>query len=479
MTQARSTSIAGAVEAGTQQAQRAARNGVRGPRACVIGAGSSGIATCQVLHARGLDFDCFEKGSAVGGNWRYMNDNGMSSAYRSLHINTSRGLMAYATYPMPDDYPDYPNHAQIAAYFDSYVDHFGFRDKIRFGTEVKAVEPAGDGGWDVTLDDGTTTRYDAVLVANGHHWDARWPDPPFPGEFNGRQMHAHDYKTPEGMEGRTVLVLGIGNSATDIAVETSRVARMTYLAMRRGAYVIPKYLKGRPTDELGSELTSRLPLALQRYMYERFIKTAQGEMEAYGLPRPDHKLLEAHPTISSELLARIGHGRITVKPNIERLEGDRVRFTDGSTEQIDVIVYCTGYKITFPFFSEGFISAPGNRIPLYRRVVSPEHPGLYFIGLIQPLGAIMPIAELQSEWVADILEGRVELPSRAVMRDVIRREDERMAKRYVRSPRHTIQVDFYPYMRTLRRERKRVRRGGLAGLVARRSHELRTGSPSG
>jgi dimethylaniline monooxygenase (N-oxide forming) len=449
----------------------------------VIGAGSSGIAACQVLHARGIPFDCFEKGSHVGGNWRYMNDNGMSSAYRSLHINTSRGLMAYATYPMPNEYPDYPNHEQIAAYFDSYVDHFGFREHIRFRTEVKEVRPLGDAApaarWEVVLDDGTTTRYDAVLVANGHHWDARWPDPPFPGEFRGRELHAHDYKTPDEMEGQNVLVLGIGNSATDIAVETSRVSNMTYLAMRRGAYVIPKYLKGRPTDELGSELTSRLPLAVQRYMYERFLKTAQGEMESYGLPKPDHKLLEAHPTISSELLGRIGHGRVTVKPNIERFEGDQVRFVDGSTERIDTIVYCTGYKISFPFLPPDMISAPDNRIPLYRRVVDPEHPGLYFIGLIQPLGAIMPIAELQSEWVADILEGKVQLPSRAVMRDVIRREDERMAKRYVRSPRHTIQVDFYPYMRTLRRERRRLRRGGLSGLLARRSHELRLGSPSG
>ena len=445
--------------------------------ACVIGAGSSGIASCQVLKARGIPFDCYEKGSAVGGNWRFMNDNGMSSAYRSLHINTSRGLMAYATYPMPAHYPDYPNHEQIAAYFDAYVDRFGFRDDIRFGTEVTRVEPTGD-GWDVTLGDGSTHRYEAVLVANGHHWDARWPDPPFPGEFSGRQLHAHDYKDPQGMENKNVLVLGIGNSATDIAVETSRVANMTYLAMRRGAHVIPKYLKGRPTDELGSELTSRLPLALQRSMYARYLKTAQGEMESYGLPRPDHKLLEAHPTISSDLLSRIGHGRIRVKPNIERLEGERVRFADGTSEPVDVIVYCTGYKISFPFLGPDVISAPDNRIPLYRRVVDPDHPGLYFIGLIQPLGAIMPIAELQSEWVADILEGKVELPPRSTMQEVIRREDERMAKRYVRSPRHTIQVDFYPYMRTIRRERKRGR-GGLAGALARRSHELRLGSPAG
>ena len=125
------------------------------------------------------------------------------------------------------------------------------------------------------------------------------------------------------------------------------------------------------------------------------------------------------------------------------------------------------------------ISAPDNRIPLYRRVVDFEHPGLYFIGLIQPLGAIMPIAELQSEWVADILEGKAALPSKEEMREVLEREDERMAKRYVRSPRHTIQVDFYPYMRTLRRERRRGRSGSLAARIAQRSHELRLGAPGG
>jgi cation diffusion facilitator CzcD-associated flavoprotein CzcO len=451
-----------------------------GGRVCVIGAGSSGIASCQVLHARGIPFDCFEKGSTVGGNWRYMNDNGMSSAYRSLFINTSRRRMEYATFPMPDDYPDYPHHTQIARYFDDYVDHFGFRDSIRFGTEVTAVRPAeggrGDAGWDVTTADGETRRYSAVLVANGHHWDARWPD--FPGEFDGVQMHAHDYKTEEGCEGENVLVLGIGNSACDIACETSRVSRMTYLAMRRSAHVIPKYLKGTPTDELGTSLTSRLPLRIQRALYMVLLSQAQGRMTDYGLPEPDHKLLEAHPTISAELLARIGHGRVQPRPNIERLEGDRVRFTDGSAEAIDRIVYCTGYRISFPFFSDDVIDPADNRVPLYRRVVDPEHDGLYFIGLVQPLGAIMPLAEAQSEWVADMLEGESALPSRREMRRVVEREDRRMERRYVTSKRHTIQVDYFPYLRTISRERRRGRGRLVAAGLARASHELRLGSPA-
>ena len=443
-------------------------------RVCIVGAGSSGIATCQVMQARGIPFDCFEKGSQVGGNWRYMNDNGMSSAYESLFINTSRDLMAYRSYPMPPDLPDFPHHTQIARYFDDYVDHFGFRDQIRFRTEVVRVEPAG-GAWDVTLDDGSTRRYAAVFVANGHHWDPLWPD--FPGDFDGEVVHSHDYKTPDGYKGKGVLVVGFGNSATDIACETSRVSRMTYLAVRRGAHVVPKYLKGRPVDELGTPLTSRLPLALQRRMYMRLLKTTQGNMEDYGLPKPDHKLVEAHPTISAELLNRIVHGRVTPKPNVERLMGDRVRFVDGSEERIERIVYATGYRVTIPFLSPDVIGAiEDNRLPLYRRVVPPDVPGLYFIGLLQPLGAIMPLAEAQSEWIADVLEGKAALPSADEMKRAIERDDEKMRKRYVRSPRHTMQVDFYPYLRQIERERKRRPRRGSRRATG--TGELREPTPA-
>jgi thioredoxin reductase len=430
-------------------------------KVCVIGAGSSGIAACQVLNARGIDFDCFEKGSQVGGNWRFENDNQMSSAYRSLHINTSRGLMAYRTYPMPGDYPDYPNHFQIAAYFDDYVDHFGFRGKITFQTEVVKVEPV-DREWEVSVECGgerRTHRYRAILVANGHHWDPRWPEPPFPGseEFAGEQMHAHHYREPDVLRGKRVGVLGIGNSATDIAVESSRIADRTFLAMRRGAYILPKYLNGKPTDESASALVTRLPLPVQRFFIGRMLGLTAGEMTAYGLPQPDHKLLEAHPTVSAELLSRLGHGDIEVKPNIDRFTGGRkVRFADGSEEEIDLLIYCTGYKITFPFFDPGLVSAEGNRLPLYRRVASVEHPGLYFIGFIQPLGAIMPLAEAQAEWVADLLSGTGTLPSVGEMRQEIAVAERKMRKRYVASKRHTIQVDFHPYLREIRRERKQA-----------------------
>jgi dimethylaniline monooxygenase (N-oxide forming) len=434
------------------------------PTACVIGAGSSGIAAAKALHDRGIPFDCFEKSDRVGGNWVFGNVNGMSSAYRSLHINTSRERMEYADYPMPASYPDFPHHTQIAAYFDDYVENFGFRNQIVFNTGVQRAERDADGCWTIKLDTGERRRYDALLVANGHHWNPRWPEPPYPGHFDGEQMHAHHYVDNTDFRDKNVLVVGIGNSAMDISVESSFVARRTFISSRRGAYILPKYMFGRPLDQIGvNALTPRLPWAFRRAILATMFRIGVGKMSDYGLPEPDHKLGEAHPTISADFLNRIAHGEMTWKPNVSSFEGGRVRFEDGSAEPIDLIVWCTGYKVTFPFFDEQFISAPGNDLPLYKRVFKPELDNLFFIALLQPLGATMPLAEAQGRWVAAYLRGEYHLPSEAEMRRTIDRERARMFKRYVASKRHTMQVDYDNYLYDLGQE---MRAGAKRALAA-------------
>jgi hypothetical protein len=437
------------------------------PSACVIGAGSSGIAAAKALHERGIPFDCFEKSDRVGGNWVFQNKNGMSSAYRSLHINTSRERMEYSDYPMPTSYPDFPHHSQIAAYFDAYVDHFGLRDTIVFETGVEHAGRDTDGVWTITLESGETRRYDCLIVANGHHWNPRWPEPAFPGEFDGTEMHSHHYIENSGFADKNVLVVGIGNSAMDIAVESSFVARKTFISSRRGAYILPKYLFGRPLDQIGvNKLTGAMPFAFRRGILQALYRVGVGNVTDYGLPEPDHKIGEAHPTISADFLNRIAHGEMTWKPNVSALEGDRVRFADGSSEPIDIIVWCTGYKVTFPFFDEDFISAPDNDLPLYRRVFKPGIDNLAFIALLQPLGATMPLAEAQGRWVAAYLRGEYHLPSRRAMESDMRAERERMFKRYVASKRHTMQVDFDNYLYDLGKELKagaaRARAGGFS-----------------
>ncbi len=454
------------------------------PSACVIGAGSSGIAAAKALHDHAIPFDCFEKSDRVGGNWVFANVNGMSSAYRSLHINTSRERMEYSDFPMPKSYPDFPHHTQIAEYFDNYVDHFGFRDRIVFETGVEhASRDPQTGVWSITLDTGETRRYDALLVANGHHWNPRWPEPAFPGSFDGTELHAHHYVENTDFRDKNVLVVGIGNSAMDIAVESSFVARKTFLSSRRGAYILPKYLFGRPLDQIGvNALTPILPFAFRRAILMAMYRIGVGKVEDYGLPAPDHKMGEAHPTISADFLNRIAHGELTWKPNITSLEGDRVRFEDGSVEQIDVIVWCTGYKVTFPFFSEDFISAPDNDLPLFRRVFKPGIDNLGFIGLLQPLGAIMPLAEAQGRWLASYLRGEYHLPGRAEMEADIRRERELMFKRYVPSKRHTMQVDFDNYLHELGKEQKagaaRARAAGFTLPVAARAQAVVEAAPA-
>jgi cation diffusion facilitator CzcD-associated flavoprotein CzcO len=439
------------------------------PTTCVIGAGSSGLVVAKALADAGVPFDCFEESDRVGGLWVFGNENGKSAAYRSLSINTSRDRMQYADFPMPRDYPDYPSHERMAAYFEAYTEHFQLRRHIRFRTRVDRVEADAAGGFRVRLGDGSHRHYDAVIVANGHHWDPAWPDPPIPGNFCGVTLHSRDYVSPSeptDLRDKRVVVVGFGNSAVDIACELARpgAAARVVLSTRRGAWVLPKYVGKRPLDQLGL-IPLFLPVALRQRLAHVFYRLVIGRPEDYGLPRPDHRLGGAHPTISSDLLPLLKAGRVTPKPGISRFSESEVEFLDGSREAADAVVFATGYKVTFPFFDAAFVAAKQNHLPLYFRLFHLDIDNLFFVGLAQPLGAIMPIAEAQAKLVADALAGRYALPAREVMRAVTAAEERTMTRRYVASRRHTMQVDFDDFMAALRKEHERGRRRARSGAA--------------
>jgi cation diffusion facilitator CzcD-associated flavoprotein CzcO len=427
-------------------------------KVCIIGGGSSGIAVAKALKQRGVAFDCFEKGSDIGGMWRYENDNGVSSAYRSLHIDTSRKSLGYPDFPIPADLPDFLSHRQVLRYLEAYADHFGIRGDVTFRTTVADVSPAAEGAWQVTLEGGEKRLYRAVVVANGHLWDPRLPD--FPGRFDGDEIHSHRYRTAAPFEDKDVLVVGIGNSAVDIAVDLCRRARSVTLSTRRSAWIMPKYIMGVPTDRWGVFL-SRLGLSTRttRSIIRRLMFLAVGDQARYGVPKPTHPIWREHATISQELLSYVGHGWIRIKPNVAELCGRAVRFEDGSRADVDAIIYATGYRTSFPFLAPTVFEARDNAVALYRRMVPPDRPGLFFAGLVQPIGPTIPLVEIQARWLAGILAGTLYLPGRAVMAAEIETHGTQLGRRYVGSARYTLEVDYRDYAAQLADDMRR----GLAG----------------
>jgi cation diffusion facilitator CzcD-associated flavoprotein CzcO len=419
------------------------------PRVCIIGAGCSGVTTAKRLKDHNIGYDCYEASDDIGGNWYYKNPNGMSACYQSLHIDTSKFRLAFEDFPVPSDWPDFPHHSQLHQYFKDYVAHFGLRGTITFNMRVTKAHRREDGLWQVHLSNGRQMLYDALIVCNGHHWDPRLPEP-YPGTFSGSQIHAHNYNDPfdpMDMRGKNVVVVGGGNSAMDIASELSSrsLANKLHISMRRGVWVLPKYMNGKPSDK--AALPPWLPLDLGRRLAKGALIKAIGRMEDYGLPKPDHDPLTSHPSVSGEFLTRVGCGDIKPKPAIARFDGDEVVFVDDSREKVDVILYATGYKISFPFFDQEMFQPINNKLPLWRRMMKPGIDNLFFMGLAQPLPTLVNLAEQQSKLVAAYLTGEYALPTKADMEAQIVADEKVYLGHFYDSPRHTIQIDFAHYVR--------------------------------
>jgi cation diffusion facilitator CzcD-associated flavoprotein CzcO len=425
---------------------------VPGPTTALIGAGISGLTAGKMLGDYAIEYTCFESSDRIGGNWAFGNPNGHSSAYRSLHIDTSKHQLSFRDFPMPDDYPDFPHHTLIKEYLESYAAAFDLKDRIEFENGVAHAGRLPDGGWEIEDQAGDVRRFDLLVVANGHHWDPRMAT--FPGEFSGTSLHSHHYidpSTPLDLREQRILVVGLGNSAADITVELSQrsLGNTVTLSTRSSAWIVPKYIAGVPADKY-FRTSPHIPLAWQRKLAQKMQFMTGSNPELYGLPAPNHRFFEAHPTQSAELPLRLSSGDVVPKPNVTRLDGSTVHFEDGTSSDFDVIIYATGYNITFPFFDPELVSAPDNQIPLFKRMFKPGIDDLVFMGFAQATPTLFPFVESQARLLAAYAVGRYRLPPADAMERVIVEDQQKYLGHVLDRPRHTQQLDYFLYEHDIR-----------------------------
>jgi len=425
----------------------------------VIGAGASGLTAIKSALEEGFDVVCFEQEDDIGGLWRFTTSDTHSSVCKSTVINTSKEMMSFSDFPAPKEFPVFMPNTKVMEYFQMYANKFDLLKHIKFNTSVKSVKRTDDhdltGKWEITyyphgkeIVGQKSEIFDFLFVCTGHHWMKN--EPKFEGmdNFKGEVIHSKQYKDFKGFENKNVLVVGMGNSGGDIAVELSRHANQVYLSTRRGAWVFPRMTDGGyPADQFaGRRIWSLFPV----WIMANFAKKGANQRfdhRKYGL-QPDHGIFQQHPMVNDDLPLRMMTGKLVIKPNVKVVKETSVIFDDGSeVHDIDAIILATGYKIGFPCLDEGLVTVVKNQVPLYKYVFPYDHNQhtMAIIGCLQPIGSTIPLSELQTRWACKVFSGESHLPSNEEMKEEMDCKKKAMAQRYYNSERHTIQVDYIPY----------------------------------
>lgn len=414
----------------------------------VIGAGPAGLAAVRSLKEAGLPVEAAERNADVGGQWLYGASS--SAVYASTHLISSKSTTAFADFPMPAEWPAYPGRADIEQYFKDFAKRFGLYPLIRFNDGVAKLERNG-ANWRAAFDRGEERDYAGVVIANGHLSDPLTPK--VPGNFSGTVMHAKTYKSPEMFEGKRVLIVGMGNTGCDIVVDAIHRARSVLWSVRGGNHFVPKFVAGKPADERNHKTKLVLPKWLRSRLHEPIARLLAGPPERFGLPKPTHRLYDRTPIVNSLVLLHLGQGDVAIRKPVKSFDGDAVIFEDGRRDEADIVIFATGYRITFPFLSD---LSPLNWQPqfdaprLYMNIFPPEDNGLYVAGLLEGAGVGWPGRALQTDLIAAYLKANREKPSAA---KAFRREVERYCTAPASKDRgaHGIFVDFLQYKRDLTR----------------------------
>ncbi|XP_015923150.3 flavin-containing monooxygenase 5 [Parasteatoda tepidariorum] len=431
-------------------------------KVAIIGAGSSGLASAKSCKEEGIAFTILEKSGKVAGLWNFQEDNGQASVMKSTVINSSKEMSAFSDFPPPKEFPNYMHNRKMYKYLMMYAEKFRLLEHIKYNQEVINVvqTPEYDvtGKWIVTSQNTVNKSieieiYDGVLICTGHHSLPYTPKFPGQEEYAGRIIHTHSIRVPDSFKDQKVLIIGTGNSALDAAVEISNVAKQVYLSTRRGAWIMFRLgPNGLPIDTqlltraLGT-LGNFVGWSLSNFVLELYLDSKFNH-ELYNL-KPKHRFNAQHLTINDHLPNKILSGTVIVKSDVQKFSEKGVIFKgEENVTKLDTVILATGYTIKFPFLKDEIVNTTNNKVNLYKGIFPPnlKHPTLALIGLIQPFGALFPIFEIQSRWYAQLLNGKVKFADKKTMMLDIKRRNHEIERRYVLSPRHTVQVDFIPYM---------------------------------
>lgn len=426
----------------------------------IIGAGAAGLCGAKHMIEAGCDVTLYEIGSHVGGMWVYNNDNKLSSAYKTLHINTARDLTAFEDFRFDGNVQPFPDHRDMARYLAAYASAYDITRRIRFKTRVTDVRPAPTYAverprWQVVTEHGDTEDYDSVIVASGH---LSKPEevPLLRDGFTGEYLHSHYYRDPAVYASKRICVVGVGNSSCDIASDVCSTAERTVLVARSTPLIIPKLIFGRPFWEVLKPFYNPwVPAAVRGSAIKFFTWVVHGRMADLGFAPSTKKV---HATSNANIVNHIRYQRVTVKQGIQAVHGRTLVFSDGTSEEFDTLIAATGYALELPFIKPEVVAVKDNGLDLYMRMVPPEWRGLYFLGFFNSDSALNWIVEGQIRWIREFELGRVALPTKAAMLTEIAERKAWLQRTFKASSRHNIEVEHIPYFKDLRRTMKEAQR---------------------
>ncbi|MGC0331285.1 putative flavoprotein involved in K+ transport [Streptomyces sp. SAI-170] len=363
----------------------------------IVGGGPGGLAAAHALRTRGIRAVVLEKSDAVGASWR--------RHYDRLHLHTTRRLSALPGLPMPRRFGRWVSRDDVVRYLEKYAEHHDL--EIVTGVEVSRIERTPDGtGWLLHATGGRQLTGAAVVVATGYNHTPRIPDWPgrdaFPGEF----LHASQYRNAEPFSGRDVLVVGVGNTGAEIAVDLAEGgAKRVRLAVRTVPHILRRSTAGWAAQYTGV-LVRRLPVGLVDRLARPVSRLSVPDLSAHGLPRPDTGLYRrvtegSIPVQDVGLIDAVRRGRVEVVAAVDAFEDGAVLLADGTRVTPDTVIAATGYTRAL----EGLVGHLDVLDPRGKPVVhgarAPRHtPGLYFTGFTNPISGMLRELAIDAQKIA-------------------------------------------------------------------------------